>query len=77
MINKEHKSCIINDTSDISNIADTFSYCLNKKKKCRITDNSKKDKLNDEINIVFKFIPVFKLHLIKTNIYILHKFKQR
>ena len=32
MIDKEHKSCIINDTSDISNIANTFSYCLNKRK---------------------------------------------
>ena len=79
MIDKEHKSCIINDTSDISNIANTFSYCLNKKKKCLITDNSKKlDKLNDEINVVLngKIYYLKWLHLIKTNIYILHKFKQ-
>ena len=41
-----HKSCIITDLDDITSIVNTFVYCLENKKRCLITDNTKKiDKL--------------------------------
>ena len=54
-VNPNHNSGIINDLTDITQIANTYIYCISKKIKCIITDNSiKSTNLRDEINIIFK-----------------------
>ena len=54
-VNPNHNSCIIKDLTNITEIANTYIYCISKKIKCIITDNSiKSTNLGDEINIIFK-----------------------
>lgn len=54
-VNPNHTSAIINDLTNIEQIANTYIYCISKKIKCIITDNSiKSTDLEDEINIIYK-----------------------
>ena len=54
-VNPNHNSGTINDLTNITQIANTYIYCISKKIKCIITDNSiKSTNLRNEINIIFK-----------------------
>ena len=78
-VDSEHNSCVITDLGDIKNIANTFIYCLEKKKRCLITDKTKKiDKLDHEITVIKnnKIYYLTWFNLILTNKHIERKFKQ-
>lgn len=74
-----HKSCVITDLADITCIVNTFVFCLENKKRCLITDNTKKiDKLFNEITVILhgKIYYLSWIHLIMTNKYLTRKYKQ-